>query len=327
MTRFAIDVADVRAAAQRLHGVAFPTPILRSPAFDERAGCTAFFKCENFQRGGAFKFRGAYNTLSQLEPAARARGVVGFSSGNHAQGVACAAQLLGIAATIVMPSDAPPGKLDGTRGFGAEVVLYDRQTEDREEIAAELASRLGATLIPPFDHPSIMAGQGTVALELLEEVPDLDKIVVPVGGGGLLSGCATVARAHSDRIEIWGVETERSNDWWQSLRSGTRIKIAPPDTIADGMRTQQPGRLTFPVVRELAAGVVLVSEAEVLTTLRSLILDLKCIVEPTAAVPAAAVATGKVDCRGQRIGIVLSGGNADPALIRQLFGGENSDLI
>ncbi|MEM7166263.1 MAG: pyridoxal-phosphate dependent enzyme [Planctomycetota bacterium] len=319
MTKLAITPQDVEAAAQRLAGVALRTPVLQSPTFDEAAGCRVFFKCESFQRGGAFKFRGAYNTLSQLTPADRANGVVGFSSGNHAQGVACAAQLLGICATIVMPSDAPPAKLEGTRGFGAEVILYDRQTEDREEIAGRIATERGATLVPPFDHPHIMAGQGTVALELLEEVPDLDAIVVPVGGGGLLSGCATIARARKPAIEIWGVETERSNDWWQSLQSGTRVKIDPPDTIADGMRTQQPGRLTFPVVQALANGIVLVSEDEVLATMHRLISNLKCIVEPTGAVPAAAVLFKKIALADKRVAIVLSGGNADRHLVAELL--------
>src|SRR5205807_10307755 len=227
-----------------------------------------FFKCDNLQRGGAFKFRGAYSRLVALTTEERLRGVVAFSSGNHAQGVALAARELGISATIVMPTDAPELKLAATREYGAEVVTYDRLTEDREAIARNLADERGLTLVPPYDHPLIMAGQGTAALELMEEVGELDWLLVPVGGGGLLSGCATAAVAMNPTINVVGVETETSNDWVLSLEAGHPVRIPPPDTIADGMRTQQPGSLTFPIVQRLAQSVPTVSDAAVKAAMR-----------------------------------------------------------
>lgn len=316
---FAISEANVRAAAGRLRGVAHRTPVLTSRTLNECTDAEVFFKCENFQRAGAFKFRGAYNFLSQLTPDERERGVVAFSSGNHAQGVALAAQLLGITATIVMPEDAPRLKLEATRGYGAEVVLHDRLTQSRSELAQEIVDERGATLIPPFNHPRIMAGQGTVALELMAEVSDLDLLIAPLGGGGLLSGSATIARAQRPDLEIYGVETERSNDWWQSFRANERIEIEPPDTIADGMRTTQPGALTFPIVRSLARDVLLVSEEEVTATMRHLLLSLKILVEPTGAVAPAAVLHQKLELKGRRVGVIVSGGNVDPAVIRQVL--------
>ena len=241
---FAISLEDVRAAAERLRGVANRTPVVSSRTLNARVGAEVFFKCENLQRGGAFKFRGAYNRLKLLTPDERARGIVAFSSGNHAQGVALAARELGIAACVVMPTDAPTLKLAATRGYGAEVVTYDRLHEDREAIASQLARERGLTVVPPYDHPAIMAGQGTAALELLEEVPDLDWLLMPVGGGGLLSGCTIAATGLRPQIKVVGVETETSDDWVQSLRAGHPVHIPPPETIADGIRTQQPGQFT-----------------------------------------------------------------------------------
>jgi threo-3-hydroxy-L-aspartate ammonia-lyase len=315
----AISFADVRAAADRLRGVATRTPVLSSRTIDSAVGGQVFFKCENLQRGGAFKFRGAYNLLVSLPPEARQRGVVAFSSGNHAQGVALAARELGIHATVVMPSDAPQLKVAATEGYGAEVVRYERLTEDREAIARRLADERGLTLVPPYDHPLIMAGQGTAALELVEDIPDLDWLLAPVGGGGLLSGCAVAATALRPDIKIVGVETETSNDWVLSLDAGHPVRIAPPQTIADGMRTQQPGALTFPIVQRLVHTVLTVSDDEVKDAVRVLLLRMKLLVEPTGAVPVALLLSGRLDLQGQRVGVILSGGNADPALVAEIL--------
>jgi threonine dehydratase len=314
-TRFAIGLEDVRAAAARLAGVATRTPVVTSRTFNARVGASVFFKCENLQRGGAFKFRGAYNRLSALSADERSRGVVAFSSGNHAQGVALAARELGIAATIVMPNDAPPIKLAATREYGAEIVLYDRVREDREAIAQLLASERGLTVVPPFDHPLIMAGQGTAALELIEEVGQLDWLVMPVGGGGLLSGCTIAATSLLPAINVVGVETETSDDWVQSLAAGHPVHIDPPETIADGIRTQQPGALTFPIVQALAREVKTVTDDEVKDAMRFMLVRMKLLVEPTGAVPVALLLAKKLQTGGQRVGVILSGGNADPALV------------
>lgn len=321
MTRnLPISFEDVQRAATRLAGVAHRTPVFTSRTVNRLTGFEVFFKAENMQRGGAFKFRGAYNTLNQLSAAEKKRGVVAYSSGNHAQGVAYAAKLLNIPATIVMPTDAPQSKLDATRGYGAKVVLHNRQTEDRAAIADEISRKTGAVIIPPFDHPHIMAGQGTVGLELMQDIPDLDVLVTPVGGGGLLSGCATVAKTVNPAARVFGVETERSNDWWQSVRAGERIKIDPPDTIADGMRTQQPGVLTFAVVQALVEDILLVSEQEVLDAVRMLLMRLKILAEPTGAVAPAAVLSGKLDApRGSKVGVVISGGNVDAAVLANVL--------
>src|SRR5712691_2770851 len=318
---FAIGLGDVQAAAERLRGVANRTPVVTSRTVNALVGGQVFFKCENLQRGGAFKFRGAYNRLAALSSEIKARGVVAFSSGNHAQGVALAARELGIHATVVMPTDAPELKLAATRGYGAEVVTYDRLTEDREAIARLLADERGLTLVPPYDHPLIMAGQGTAALELIEEVGELDWLLLPVGGGGLMSGCVVAATGLLPAIKVVGVETETSNDWELSLEAGHPVHIPPPQTIADGMRTQQPGALTFPIVQRLARGVMTVSDAEVKDAVRFLLLRLKLVVEPTGAVPAALLFAGRLDLRGQRVGVILSGGNADPALVAEILGG------
>jgi threo-3-hydroxy-L-aspartate ammonia-lyase len=316
----AISFDDVRRAAERLRSVAHRTPVATARTLDARVGARVFLKCENLQRGGAFKFRGAYNRLAALTPAERARGVVAFSSGNHAQGVALAARELGVPATIVMPTDAPATKVAATRGYGASVVFYDRATQDREAVARSLADERGLTLVPPYDDPRIMAGQGTAMLELLEDSPDLDLLLAPVGGGGLLSGSAVAARALAPRARIVGVETETSNDWQQSLAAGERIRIPPPATIADGMRTQQPGALTFPVIRALGVEIATVSDEEVEEAVRFLLLRLKLLVEPTGAVPVAALLAGRLgDLAGRRVGVILSGGNVDPDVLCRIL--------
>lgn len=317
--QLAIGLMDVRQAARRLEGVANRTPVVTSRTVDALVGARVFFKCENLQRGGAFKFRGAYNRLSVLSDQERARGVVAFSSGNHAQGVALAARELGITAVIVMPSDAPRSKVAATEEYGAEIVRYDRLTEDREAIARRLADERRLTLVPPYDHPLIMAGQGTAALELIEDVGALDWLLAPVGGGGLLSGCTIAATGLAPGIRVLGVETETSNDWVQSLKAGHPVRIPPPETIADGMRTQQPGALTFPIIQRLAHGVLTVTDDEVKDAMRVLLLRMKLLVEPTGAVPVALLLSGRVRFNGGRVGVILSGGNADAELIAEVL--------
>jgi threonine dehydratase len=298
-----IDLDDVVAAAGRLRGVAHRTPVFTSSTLDGLAGASVFLKAENLQRSGAFKFRGAYNAIASLSDEERTRGVVAFSSGNHAQAVALAASLLGAPAVILMPEDAPATKLAATRGYGAEVVAYDRYTQDREALGRALAEERGLALVPPFDHPLVMAGQGTAALELLEDVPDLDVLVTPVGGGGLVSGTATAAAGR----EVWGVEPEAGDDVRQSLQRGERVTIDVPRTIADGLQTTAPGERPFAVIRERVAGIVTVTDAELVEAMRFLFERLKLVVEPSGAAGVAAVMTGKV--AGARIGVVLSGGN------------------
>jgi threonine dehydratase len=313
-----VSFAEVRAAAERLRGVAHRTPVLTSRTFDALTGRTVFFKCENFQRGGAFKFRGAYNRLAQLIDAEKKRGVVAFSSGNHAQGVALAAKLLNIPAAIVMPDDAPPVKLAATRGYGAEVIVYNRLTGNREAIARQLSDERGLTLVPPFDDPHIIAGQGTAALELLEEIPELDAIVSPVGGGGLISGCAIAAKALKPEIQIFGVEAVGADDAKQSLRAGKIVHIDPPNTLADGIRTQSIGTLTFAIMRELLSDIVIVSDDEIIDALRFVIPRMKIVVEPTGAVPIAAVMQNKIPENLKRVGVIVSGGNIDFKLLSAL---------
>jgi threonine ammonia-lyase medium form len=315
----AITFEDVKSAAEVLTGVANRTPVVTSRTVNALTDYQVYFKCENMQRIGAFKFRGAYNALSRLSQAEKDRGVVTHSSGNHAQGIALAARLLGISATIAMPDDAPQSKLAATRGYGAEVVLYDRQTEDRTDVAARLMQERGLIFIHPYDHPHIMAGQGTAALELVADVPDLEVLVAPVGGGGLLSGCATAARGLNPGIRVFGVETETSNDWWQSFQTGQRVKIPPPATIADGMRTQQPGELTFPVIREMAEAILLVSDSQVIEALKFMLFRLKILAEPTGAVAPAAVLQQMVGPPGAKVGVIISGGNMDAQLLAELL--------
>jgi threonine dehydratase len=306
----AISFDDVLAAAERLRGVAHRTPVVTSATLDEMTGARVFLKVETFQRIGAFKFRGAYNAIAALDPETRARGVVTNSSGNHAQAVALAAKLFGIPATIVMPTDAPAAKLAATRGYGAEIVPYDRYTEDRTAIAERLAAELGATLIPPYDHPYVMAGNGTSVLELLQETGELDLLLVCLGGGGLLSGSATAAKALYPNIEIWGVEPAAGDDWAQSYARGERVKLsAVPRTIADGQQTEAPGLLTWPTVRPLVKGIATVTDDEIRDTMRFLFERMKLVTEPSGASALTALLTGKVEGRGKRVGVTISGGN------------------
>ena len=307
----AISGADVRAAAKRIPVLARRTPVLSADACDARASRRVFFKCENLQRGGAFKIRGASNLILSLPKEAAARGIVTYSSGNHAQAVAIASRHVGAQATIVMPEDAPRTKMEATRAQGAKIVTYDRFTESREAIASAILKETGATLVPPFDHPMIMAGQGTAALELLEETGELDAIVTPVGGGGLISGSATIAKAMYPRIRVFGAEPEGANDTFLSLAAGVRVTVPHPETIADGLRSPRPGELTFPVIQRLVECVVLVSDDEIRAAVKFLLLSLKILVEPSGAVPAAAVLFGKLPPEAQKVGVVISGGNVD----------------
>jgi threonine dehydratase len=307
----AISFDDVAAAAQRLAGVAHRTPVMTSRTADALCGGTVFFKCENLQRMGAFKFRGAYNALAQFTPEQRRAGVIAFSSGNHAQAIALSARLLGMPAAIVMPKDAPQMKIDATRGYGAEVLLYDRYTENREALGAKIAEERGMTLIPPYDHPHVMAGQGTAALELIDEVGALDLLFVCVGGGGLISGCATAAKHRLPDCAVIGVEPEAGNDVQQSLERGEIVHIDVPRTIADGAQTQHAGRYTFPVIQALVEAVVTVSDDQLVKTMRFFGERMKIIVEPTGCLGAAAALDNVVDVRGKRVGVILSGGNID----------------
>jgi threonine dehydratase len=286
---------------------------MTSSAFDRVSGVQGFFKCENLQRGGAFKIRGAANLIFSLAPQQLARGVVAYSSGNHAQATALAAQHAGARATVVMPDDAPPVKREATLAAGAEIVSYDRLRDDREAIARELVARTGAAVIPPFDHPLIIAGQGTAVLEMLSDVPDLDAILVPIGGGGLASGSAIAATALDPRIRVFGVEPALANDAFLSLQAGRRVAIAPPETIADGLRTPCPGELTYPVLQALLEDVLLVSEDEIRAAMQFFFSRMKLVVEPSGAVAAAAVLHGKLPAGITRAGILISGGNTDIA--------------
>ena len=304
-----IGIDDIRDAAARLEGVAHRTPVLTSRTLDRLTGATVYIKAESFQRGGAFKFRGAYNMISRLDKASLALGVAAYSSGNHAQAVAMAAALLGTTAVIVMPADTPPAKLAATRGYGAEVVLYDRTTEDREALGAALAAERGLTLIPPYEDPLIMAGQGTVATELIDDVGDIDVLMAPVGGGGLIAGCATAAKAMVPGIEVYGVEPETGDDTHQSLAAGKRVRIDPPRSIADGQLIDIPGRLTFQVNRRLLNGITLVSEDQILAAMAFAFDRLKIVTEPSGATALAAAMAGDVDITGLRVGVIISGGN------------------
>jgi threonine dehydratase len=301
---------DVRAAAERIRPLARRTPVFTSASFDAEAGIRVFFKCENLQKGGAFKIRGAANLILSLPEAALSRGVVAYSSGNHAQAVAIAAQHVGAPATIVMPEDAPRSKMEATRARGARVVTYNRFTDSREQIADKIQKESGATLVPPFDHPMIMAGQGTAALELLDEAGPLDALITPVGGGGLLAGSATIAKSIHPAIRVFGAEPEGANDTFLSMIAGERVAVQP-DTIADGLRSPKPGELTFPVIRQLVERIALVSEDEIRAAVKFLLLRLKILVEPSGAVPAAAALFHKLPAGSRTLGIILSGGNVD----------------
>jgi len=306
--------AEVAAAHERIRDAVRRTPVMTSSTVDALTGAQVLFKCENFQRMGAFKFRGAYHALSRLSPDERHRGVVAFSSGNHAQAVALAGRLLGAPVVIVMPSDAPRVKLEATRGYGAQIVRYDAQREDRQAIAASLSEERGMTLIPPFDHPHVSAGQGTTAKELIEDAGPLDVLLVPCGGGGLLSGCAVAAKQLSPGCRVIGVEPAAGDDGARSFRSKTLVTIAMPDTIADGARTTSLGpRVTFPTILETVDDFVTVSDEALLRAMALLWERMKIIVEPTGALAACALLEGKVDARGRKLGVVLSGGNVDLA--------------
>jgi threonine dehydratase len=315
-----ISIEDVRCAATRLEGIAHRTPVLTSRTLDARTGASVFVKAECLQRGGAFKFRGAYNMISSLPADVRARGVVAYSSGNHAQAVAIAAGMLGSTAVILMPADTPPAKLDATRGYGAEVVTYDRYHEDREALGAALAAERGLALVPPYEHPAVMAGQGTAALELLAEAPGLDLLLAPVGGGGLIAGCATAAKAVAPGIRVVGIEPEAGDDTRRSLAAGERVRIDTPRTIADGQQADIPGELTFAVNRRLLDAVELVSDAEILAAMAFLFDRMKLVSEPSGASAVAALLAGRVHAPGARVGVVVSGGNVGVARFCELLG-------
>jgi threonine dehydratase len=303
--------ADVIAASERIAGVAHRTPVQTSRTANAELGAEIFFKCENLQRMGAFKFRGSYNALAKFDADQRRAGVVAFSSGNHAQGIALSAQLLGIPATIVMPHDAPPSKIAATRGYGAQVVLYDRYTEDREQIGRDLAQKHGLTLIPPYDHADVIAGQGTAAKELFEEVGELDYLFAPLGGGGLLSGTALATRALSPKTKLYGVEPEAGNDGQQSFRSGAIVHIDTPKTIADGAQTQHLGQLTFPIIQRDVDDILTASDEQLRAEMRFYAARMKIVVEPTGCLGLAAARAMKDQLQGKRVGIIISGGNVD----------------
>ncbi|MBU67842.1 MAG: serine dehydratase [Cupriavidus sp.] len=313
--------ADVEAAAQRIAGHANRTPVNTSRTLNDMLGAEVFFKCENFQRMGAFKFRGAFNALSKFTPEQRKGGVVAFSSGNHAQGIALSAKLLGMPATIVMPHDAPAAKIAATKGYGANVVVYDRYKEDREAIGRNLAEKNGMTLIPPYDHPDVLAGQGTAAKELFEEVGTLDALFTPLGGGGLLSGTALATRALAPQCQLYGVEPEAGNDGQQSLRSGSIVHIDTPKTIADGAQTQYLGNYTFGIIKRDVTDIVTASDAQLVQAMRFFAERMKMIVEPTGCLGLAAVTQMKDALKGKRVGVIISGGNVDIARFCELMGG------
>jgi threonine dehydratase len=307
---------DVVAASERIAGVAHRTPVLTSTTLNELTGAEIFFKAENLQRMGAFKFRGAYNAISQFTPEQMQAGVIAFSSGNHAQAIALAAKLLGTSATIVMPEDAPEIKLRATREYGARVILYDRYSENRETIGQLLADEEGGTMIPPFDHPHIIAGQGTAVKELIEDAGELDVVITSLGGGGLLAGSALATHALCPNAAIYGVEPEAGNDGQQSFRSGEIVTIETPRTIADGAQTLHLGDLTFPIIREHVTDIVTATDEQLLDAMRFMAFRMKQVVEPTGCLPLAAVLNGAIDVRGKRVGMVLSGGNVSENILR-----------
>ena len=311
---------DVAAAARRIEGHAHRTPVLRSTTADALLGARLFFKCENFQRMGAFKFRGAFNSLAKFTPDQKRAGVIAFSSGNHAQAIALAARLIGIPSVILMPLDAPAAKLEATRGYGAEVITFDRYKVDREALTKEVAAQRGMTLIPPFNHADVIAGQGTAAKELFDEVGELDFLFTPLGGGGLLSGSALSAKALSPSCKVYGVEPEAGNDGQQSLRTGQIVDIPVPKTIADGAQTQHLGDLTFGVIRRDVSDVLTATDAQLVQGMHFFAERMKMIVEPTGCLGFAGARHGGVDIAGKRVGILISGGNVDLARFAQLAG-------
>ena len=315
---FAISPIDVRDAAQRLDGIVHRTPLLESRRLNSQLGGRVLLKAENFQRTGSFKFRGGYNAVATLTDAQQRAGIVAFSSGNHAQGVALGAQLLGVSAIIVMPTDAPPNKLAATRGYGAQVVTYDRYTQSREEIGADLSEREGRTLIKPYDNPSVMAGQGTAMCEALTDVPEIDTIVVCLGGGGLLSGSATIAKDMNPGIEIFGVEPDSGDDHKLSRIAGDRVIIDVPVTIADGQQTTSPGELTWPINNTYVTDFLGVTDAEIVATMRLLFEQFKIVAEPSGASALAAVIHGHVPVEGRTVAVTISGGNTTSARFAEL---------
>ncbi|MGW1544667.1 pyridoxal-phosphate dependent enzyme [Streptomyces sp. NPDC002309] len=316
-----VTLDDVRDAAVRLKGVAHRTPVLRSRTLDALVGSEVLLKCENFQRVGAFKFRGAYNTASRLTPGRLARGIATYSSGNHAQAVALAARELGTTAVIVMPEDAPASKRAAAEGYGAEIVTYDRYTGDRVALAEALAAERGLTVVPPYEHPHVIAGQGTAALELLEEAGELDALIVPVGGGGLIAGSATAAKGLHPGVRVIGVEPEAGDDTKRSLEAGRRVSVPVPRTIADGQALQTPGELTFSINQRLVDGITLVSDDEIRAAMRFAFERLKIVVEPSGATPLAALLSGRVERLPRRTGVIISGGNIDADRFARLCAG------
>jgi threonine ammonia-lyase medium form len=316
-----ISLADVEAAAARLEGVVHRTPVVTSRTLDARTGANVYLKAECFQRTGSFKFRGAYNKIASLNDAQRRRGVAAFSSGNHAQAVALAARLRETAAVILMPEDTPAAKLDATRGYGAEIVMYDRYAQDREELTAALAADRGLELVRPYDDPLVMAGQGTAALELVADVGALDLLLVPVGGGGLIAGCSTAAKGLEPRLRVVGVEPEAADETRRSLEAGERVRIPVPRTIADGLQVTEPGRLTFEVNRQLVDKIVTVNDDEIVDGMAFLFDRAKLVTEPSGAVGVAALLARKVDVTGLRVGIVISGGNVGAERFCELLAG------
>jgi threo-3-hydroxy-L-aspartate ammonia-lyase len=316
--------ADVVAAAQRLEGYAHKTPVLTSRFADEILGAKVFFKAENLQRMGAFKFRGGFNSLAKFSGGQKAKGVVAFSSGNHAQAIALSARILGMPAVIVMPKDAPAAKIAATKGYGAEVVLFDRYTEDREVIGKNLAMSRGLTLIPPFDHADVISGQGTAAKELIEEVGALDCFFVCLGGGGLMAGCSLAFEALNPGCKIYGVEPAAGNDVQQSFRSGTPVKIDVPKTIADGAQTQLVGKLTFPIIQRCATDILTATDEQLVDCMHFFAERMKMIVEPTGALGFAAARFAGIDLRGKRVGVLISGGNVDIPTFNTLLSEHNA---
>lgn len=309
----------IKEAAARMSGHVHRTPVLTSRAFNERAGCEVFFKCENLQRAGAFKIRGATNKILSLTDEEKQRGVAAFSSGNHAQAVALAAHEAGIKAVIAMPDDAPKAKVAATRGYGAEIVFYDRLKQDREAVAIELARRDGRVLVPPYDDYLILAGQATCGLEFVEEVRDLDCLLTPCSGGGLFAGVSTAAKALNQNIRCFPVEPDTADDTRQSFLKGKRVTIPPPPTIADGLRVQSPGAVTFPILQKTAEDVLTVSDDEIIETIKFFLFRMKLLVEPSGAAAAAAVLTGKLPRDARRVGVVVSGGNVDAELLSEFL--------
>jgi len=314
-----LTVQLINEAAERIKPFVHRTPVVTSRAFNEVAGCEVFFKCENLQRAGAFKARGATNKIRSLSEEEKRRGVAAFSSGNHAQAVALAAREAGIRAVVAMPNDAPQAKVAATRGYGAEVRFFDRQRDDREAFARIIADSEGLTMVPPYDDYLVMAGQGTCGLELLAEVPDLDAILTPCSGGGLFAGVSTAAKSISPAIRCLAVEPESGNDTLQSFRSGAPVTIPPPPTIADGLRVQTPGTLTFPILQEVAEDVLTVADEEIIAVMRFMLFRMKLLVEPSGAAAAAAVFSRKTPSDVKRVGVVLSGGNVDPEFLAVLL--------